>query len=53
VLVLHDLLGVDPDFNPKFLRRYANTRDLIIDAVNHYHQDVIARDFPSLTESYG
>lgn len=53
VLVLHDLLGVDPDFNPKFLRRYANARDLIIDAVNHYHQDVVARDFPSLTESYG
>jgi 3-methyl-2-oxobutanoate hydroxymethyltransferase len=53
VLVLHDLLGVDPDFNPKFLRRYANTRDLIIDAVDHYHQDVVARDFPSLTESYG
>jgi 3-methyl-2-oxobutanoate hydroxymethyltransferase len=53
VLVLHDLLGVDPDFNPKFLRRYANARDLIINAVDHYHQDVIARDFPSLTESYG
>jgi 3-methyl-2-oxobutanoate hydroxymethyltransferase len=53
VLVLHDLLGVDPDFNPKFLRRYANARDLIIDAVDHYHRDVVARDFPSLSESYG
>lgn len=53
VLVLHDLLGVDPDFNPKFLRRYANAHDLIIDAVDHYHQDVVARDFPSLSESYG
>lgn len=53
VLVLHDLLGVDPDFNPKFLRRYANARDLIKEAVDHYHQDVIARDFPSLMESYG
>ena len=53
VLVLHDLLGVDPDFNPKFLRRYANARDLIKDAVDHYHQDVVARDFPSLSESYG
>ncbi len=53
VLVLHDLIGVDPDFNPKFLRRYANARDLIKDAVDHYHQDVVARDFPSLSESYG
>lgn len=53
VLVLHDLLGVDPDFSPKFLRRYANARDLISDAVNQFHQDVVARDFPSLEESYG
>ena len=53
VLVLHDLLGANPEFTPKFLRRYANSHDLILSAVEHYHQDVVAQDFPSLEESYG
>lgn len=53
VLVLHDLLGVNPDFNPKFLRRYADSHDLILNAVDHYHRDVTEKDFPRLEESYG
>lgn len=53
VLVLQDLLGVNPDFNPKFLRRYANSHDLILQAVDQYHQDVTTSDFPRLEESYG
>lgn len=53
VLVLHDLIGVNPDFSPKFLRRYACAHDLIAEAVDHYHRDVIDGDFPSLEESYG
>ncbi|MFP6809093.1 MAG: 3-methyl-2-oxobutanoate hydroxymethyltransferase [Pseudomonadales bacterium] len=53
VLVLHDLLGVNPDFNPKFLRRYANTHDLVRDAVDHYHSDVREESYPRLEESYG
>ncbi|MCB1694023.1 MAG: 3-methyl-2-oxobutanoate hydroxymethyltransferase [Pseudomonadales bacterium] len=52
VLVLQDLLGVDPEFKPKFLRRYANTRDLLKGAVNHFHADVVQGEFPSLAESY-
>jgi 3-methyl-2-oxobutanoate hydroxymethyltransferase len=53
VLVLHDLLGVNPDFNPKFLRRYTDSHSLILHAVDQYHKDVIDRDFPQLEESYG
>jgi len=52
VLVLHDLLGVDPDFNPKFLRRYADTRAVISKAVASFHEDVVSHAFPSATESY-
>ncbi|MBD3648942.1 MAG: 3-methyl-2-oxobutanoate hydroxymethyltransferase [Pseudomonadales bacterium] len=53
VLVLHDLLGVQPDFTPKFLRRYANSYSNISEAVNHFHHDVVEQQFPSLEESYG
>jgi len=53
VLVLHDLLGVNPEFSPKFLRRYADSHDLILSAVDRYHKDVIENDFPRLEESYG
>lgn len=53
VLVLHDLLGVQPDFTPKFLRRYADSYGNISEAVNHFHHDVVEREFPSMEESYG
>ncbi len=53
VLVLHDLLGVNPDFKPKFLRRYADSHDYITEAVNRYHSEVVEERFPSLEESYG
>ncbi|MFT4677081.1 MAG: 3-methyl-2-oxobutanoate hydroxymethyltransferase [Candidatus Azotimanducaceae bacterium] len=52
VLVLQDLLGINPDFMPKFLRHYANNHDVIKGAVNHFHQDVVAEAFPSRAESY-
>ena len=52
VLVLHDLLGVDPEFKPKFLRRYANTHEVIQSAVSHYHDDVVNLEFPAAQESY-
>jgi 3-methyl-2-oxobutanoate hydroxymethyltransferase len=52
VLVLQDLLGVSPDFNPKFLRKYLNGYDLIKDAVNNYNSDVKEKKFPSEKESY-
>ena len=52
VLVLHDLLGITQDFNPRFLRRYANLKDTINEAVTHYVEDVKQRNFPNEEESY-
>jgi 3-methyl-2-oxobutanoate hydroxymethyltransferase len=52
VLVLHDLLGVNPEFSPKFLRRYADGYGTIHNAVNNFHADVVEQAFPSLQESY-
>jgi 3-methyl-2-oxobutanoate hydroxymethyltransferase len=52
VLVLQDLLGVSKDFNPKFLRKYLNGYDLIMEAVNHYNSDVKENKYPSEKESY-
>src|ERR1044071_5051981 len=36
VLVMHDLLGINTEFKPRFLRRYLNLHDLIVEAVQHY-----------------
>ncbi len=52
VLVLHDLLGVNPDFHPKFLRTYADGHGLVGAAVNRFHEDVRSASFPSVAESY-
>jgi 3-methyl-2-oxobutanoate hydroxymethyltransferase len=52
VLVIHDLLGITKDFNPRFLRRYANLYDSIKGAVEGYIQDVKNKDFPNEKESY-
>jgi 3-methyl-2-oxobutanoate hydroxymethyltransferase len=52
VLVLQDLLGVNPDFMPKFLRHYADNHTIIKQAVNHFHDDVVNQTFPSPAESY-
>ena len=52
VLVLHDLLGITKDFNPRFLRRYLNLYDDIKSAVSRYVEDVKTRDFPNEKEQY-
>ena len=52
VLVLHDMLGINNEFNPRFLRRYADLHRVITDAVGNYVQDVRSRDFPSAGEQY-
>jgi 3-methyl-2-oxobutanoate hydroxymethyltransferase len=52
VLVLHDLLGITKEFNPRFLRRYANLFDEIQGAVEHYIRDVKSKDFPNENEEY-
>ncbi len=53
VLVLHDLLGADPDFCPKFLRRYANVNQIVAGALNDFHEDVRSQSFPAPQETYG
>lgn len=52
VLVLHDMLGINKDFSPRFIRRYANLFDVIKGAVEHYIVDVKSKDFPSEKEQY-
>ena len=52
VLVMHDMLGINKDFNPRFLRRYADLQGIITDAVQNYISDVKSRDFPGPGESY-
>lgn len=52
VLVTHDMLGINKDFSPRFLRRYANLFDLMSEAVQKYIVDVKSRDFPNEDESY-
>ncbi|MEM8890530.1 MAG: 3-methyl-2-oxobutanoate hydroxymethyltransferase [Bacteroidota bacterium] len=52
VLVLHDMLGINKDFSPRFLRRYANLFDVIKDAVSAYIGDVKSQDFPNEQEAY-
>jgi len=52
VLVLHDLLGMDPSFKPKFVRRYLDGYGLIKDAIDRFDADVKQRDFPVKKESF-
>jgi 3-methyl-2-oxobutanoate hydroxymethyltransferase len=52
VLVLQDLIGADPSFNPKFLKKYLDVSTLIKDAVNTYCSDVDSSIFPDMEHSY-
>ena len=52
VLVMHDMLGINKGFSPKFLRRYADLSTVINDAVGHYIDDVKSSDFPNENEQY-
>lgn len=52
VLVINDLIGLDPNFKPKFVRQYLNAHKLISDAVKLYVNDVNSGKFPSDLESY-
>lgn len=52
VLVMHDMLGINIGFKPKFLRHYANLADVIIDSVGNYINDVKSGDFPNENEQY-
>lgn len=52
VLVVHDMLGITHEFNPRFLRRYLNLYEEIKGAVGNYVTDVRSRDFPNDSEQY-
>ncbi len=52
ILVIQDLLGMDPHFSPRYIRRYAMLYDTILEAVKRYIKDVKEGDFPSLGESF-
>lgn len=52
VLVLHDILGMNKNFKPKFVRRYANLFDDITNAVQNYISDVKSGEFPNENESF-
>ena len=52
VLVLHDMLGMNHEFNPRFLRRYLNLYKDITGAVQNYIADVKSSDFPNEQEQY-
>lgn len=52
VLVMHDMLGINTEFKPRFLRKYLNLYEQIDQAVKSYINDVKAKEFPSDAESY-
>lgn len=52
VLVMHDMLGINHEFRPRFLRQYANLHEIMSSAVQHYVADVKSKDFPNEKEQY-
>lgn len=52
VLVMHDLLGINTEFKPRFLRTYLNMAEQITGAVKQYIGDVKGKDFPNENEQY-
>ena len=52
VLVLHDMLGMTKEFNPRFLRRYMNLHDDMITAISNFSKDIKTGDFPNEKEQY-
>ena len=52
VLVSHDMLGLNKDFSPRFLRRYLDLDSLISNAVKKYSEDIKSGKFPDKKEQY-
>ena len=52
VLVIHDMLGINQDFSPRFLRRYHNLHKEMKGAVQTYIKDVKSQEFPNKDEQY-
>jgi 3-methyl-2-oxobutanoate hydroxymethyltransferase len=53
VLVFHDLLGITTGKAPKFVKRYANVHETMVDAVREYSEEVRSRHFPEADHVYG
>lgn len=52
VLVMHDMLGINTEFKPRFLRQYLDLHKQITGAVQHYIKDVKTNEFPNDKEQY-
>ena len=52
VLVFHDLLGIEAALEPKFVKRYANLNETMIDAIGRFRREVKEGTFPDLEHSY-
>src|SRR5476649_2782181 len=52
VLVIHDMLGINKGFKPRFLRQYANLNDIMNGAIKNYVSDIKAKSFPNEQEGY-
>jgi len=52
VLVIHDMLGMNNEFSPRFLRRYLNLYDQMTNAIGNYVADVKSKKFPNKNEQY-
>ncbi|MCO5949651.1 3-methyl-2-oxobutanoate hydroxymethyltransferase [Mucilaginibacter flavidus] len=52
VLVIHDMLGINKGFSPRFLRKYADLHQVMNDAIQNYVTDVKAKTFPNEKEEY-
>lgn len=52
VLVIHDMLGMNNEFSPRFLRRYLNLYQEMTSAISQYVTDVKTKDFPNENEQY-
>jgi 3-methyl-2-oxobutanoate hydroxymethyltransferase len=52
VLVMHDMLGINTEFKPRFLRKYLNMYEQITTAVQQYISDVKHKEFPNAEEQY-
>lgn len=52
VLVVHDMLGLNNEFKPKFVRKYLNLEDQVVEAIGQYVADIKSTDFPNSNEQY-
>lgn len=52
ILVLYDLLGLDPEFQPRFLKKYANLSEIISSALRQYSDEVKGKKFPDEQHSF-